>query len=127
MVESDGKVKAKVITDRDLTHKRMRQLIRENIEVADTTLMTDESKAYLGISSLLVHQVVNHQEHYVDGDIHTNNVESFWALLKRGIVVRFHKVGVKHLPKYIAEFCYRHNNRNHVDLFQLTLSKSLGV
>jgi len=62
-----------------------------------------------------------------DGKTHTNNIESLWALLKRGITGQFHKVSLKHLPKYIEEFCYRHNNRKTADLFGLTVKRGLGV
>jgi transposase-like protein len=73
------------------------------------------------------HKTVNHEVWYVDGDKHTNTIECFWALLKRGIVGQFHKVTLKHLPKYIDEFCYRFNHRQHKDLFALTLARAVGA
>ena len=80
------------------------------------------------------HKVVDHSIWYVTkGNIHTNSIESFWALLKRGIVGQFHKVSVKHLSKYVDEFCYRYNHRSLETkeepnlLFDLTISKGLGV
>lgn len=60
------------------------------------------------------------------GDAHTNTIESFWALLKRGIVGQYHKVSLRYLPKYIDEFYYRQNNREEEDLFGLTLQRAVG-
>jgi len=49
---------------------------------------------------------------YVRGDIHTNTIENFWSLLKRGIIGSYHKVSIKHLDRYLAEFTYRFNRRD---------------
>jgi len=76
--------------------------------------------------SELYHQAVDHKVWYVDGENHTNTIESFWALLKRGIVGQFHKVSIRYLPKYIDEFCYRYNNRNNDDIFDQTINNALG-
>ena len=51
------------------------------------------------------------------GNIHTNNIEAFWSLLKRGVVGTFHQVSKEYLPLYLAEFSYRHNNRENADIF----------
>lgn len=79
------------------------------------------------MNRLLPHKTVNHSIEYVNGWIHTNSIESFWALLKRGIVGQFHKVSVKHLPKYLTEFSYRFNNRDNKDVFDLTIKKAIGA
>ena len=74
------------------------------------------------------HQAVNHTVWYVaDDGTHTNSIESFWALLKRGIVGQYHKVSVRHLPKYIDEFSYRFNHRNNKNVFDLTVAKAVSV
>jgi hypothetical protein len=70
---------------------------------------------------------VNHSVWYVNGDAHTNNIESFWAILKRGIVGQYHKVSLRYLPKYIDEFSYRFNHRHHDNLFGLTINRAVGV
>lgn len=127
LVERGGKVKAKVALKGDLTAKRLSSLVRQNVDIKNSTLITDEFKGYLGIQKFMPHKTINHQIWYVDGDIHTNNIESFWAILKRGIVGQFHKVSKRYLPKYLDEFCYRFNNRKHPDLFEQTLKKALGV
>lgn len=127
MVERGGKVCAKVCDKSHLKLKYLSMLVRDKIDIKDAVLMTDEYLGYSGMEKILPHQTVNHQHWYVDGDIHTNSVESFWALLKRGIVGQFHKVSLRHLPKYVDEFCYRQNHRSHKDTFGLTLQKGLGV
>lgn len=74
-------------------------------------LITDEFKGYLGIETIIDHGVVEHKKWFVDGLLHTNGIEGFWALLKRGIIGQYHKVSKHWLDKYIDEFCYRYNNR----------------
>ncbi len=54
---------------------------------------------------------------YVRGNVHTGNLDSFWSLLKRGVMGTFHKVSKDYLPLYLAEFSYRHNNRENPDIF----------
>lgn len=110
-----------------LNAKDLSKLVRGHVDIENSVLITDEYKGYVGIKSFMPHKTINHQMWYVDGDIHTNGIESFWALLKRGIVGQFHKVSLHHLPKYIDEFCYRHNHRKTEDLFSLTVAKGLGV
>jgi len=70
--------------------------------------------------------VVDHTVWYVSGDNHTNTIESFWALLKRGIVGQYHKVSLKHLEHYIDEFSYRWNHRKDENLFGLTLQRAVN-
>jgi len=127
MIERGGKIKAKVVRKKDLNLKKLSALVRETVDTQNAVLMTDEYGGYFGISKVLPHETVNHRVWYVDRDKHTNTVESFWALLKRGIVGQFHKVSLKHLPKYVDEFCYRHNNRKHEDTFGLTIQHAVGV
>jgi hypothetical protein len=74
---------------------------------------------------MMPHKTVDHTIWYVDGEIHTNTVESFGALLKRGIIGQCHKVSIKHLPKYIDEFNYRWNHRKSCDLFGLTIQRAV--
>ena len=127
MVERDGNVKAKVIHSQKLDHKTLASLVRENVDRSNTTLVTDEYRGYIGMARIVKHEVVNHQLWYVDGDKHTNTIEGFWALLKRGITGQYHKVSIKHLSKYIDEFCYRYNNRDNTELFNLTILRGLEV
>jgi len=127
MIERGGNVKAKVVQKNRLKAKSLSALVREHVDVRNAVLITDEYKGYLGIKYFMPHKTINHQLWYVDGDIHTNGIESFWALLKRGIVGQYHKVSVRHLPQYLNEFCYRHNNRKNPEIFNRTVSRALGV
>jgi transposase-like protein len=126
MIERNGQIRAKVIKNKKLNIKTLNSLVRENVDTENTTLITDEYRGYFGIKHLMPHKVVDHTVWYVNGDAHTNNIESFWALLKRGIVGQYHKVSLRYLPKYIDEFCFRHNYRKHEDIFALTLQRAVG-
>lgn len=129
MIERGGRVKARVAKKKDLKSKRLSMLVRQSVDIWNSTLITDEYKGYLGIKRFMPHKTINHQIWYVDGEIHTNSIESFWALLKRGIVGQFHKVSLRHLPKYIDEFAYRFNHRKNEskDVFNLTILRAVGA
>ena len=53
----------------------------------------------------------------MNGAVHTNTIEGFWSIVKRGIMGTFHKVSRKYLPLYVAEFEFRYNNRMNADIF----------
>ena len=79
---------------------------------AAATVYTDEARAYDGLPRL--HQAVKHsagEGEYVNGMAHTNGIESFWAMLKRGHMGTYHKLSAKHLDRYVNEFAGRHNQR----------------
>ena len=69
--------------------KTLNQFIREHVDVQGTTVMTDQMQAYWGLLHLFSSKSANHQVEYVSGNIHTNNVESYWALLKRGVMGQY--------------------------------------
>jgi transposase-like protein len=125
IIKRKGDVYAKV--QNKLNVKNLSKLVRENINIKDATVITDEFLGYIRLKEFVNHKVINHQICYADGNIHTNNIENFWSLLKRGIIGQYHKVSIKYLNKYINEFCYRHNNRKNPKLFDLTILKALGV
>lgn len=88
--------------------------------------ITDESNVYKTIGKAYRHETVNHiaLEYVRKGDprsIHTNSIESFWSLFKRGLIGSYHKVSVKHLRRYLDEFTFRFNNREAEDLFTLVM------
>jgi hypothetical protein len=77
---------------------------------------TEEHSGYRFVPQ---HEVVRHsQGEYVRGEVHTHNIESFWSLLKRGIMGTYHNVSKKYLPLYLAEFQFRHNTRKNPDIFR---------
>jgi len=118
MVERGGKVKATSVQKAQIKSYGLKQLVRDNIDMDNSLLITDEYKGYMTMNKIINHAQVNHQKEYVNSyDIHTNTIESFWALLKRGIMGNFHKVSKKYLDNYINEFTYRYNNRDNKNTF----------
>ena len=76
------------------------------------TVYTDDHRAYRNLRHTFRHEAVKHSAaEYVRGDVHTNSIESFWAMLKRGHKGTFHKISRKHLHRYVNEFAGRHNIR----------------
>ncbi len=107
------KVAARAVenTDRETLHG----FIDDHAEPG-TTVYTDDAKAYKGMP--FDHHAVNHSTgEYVRGMAHTNGIESFWSMLKRGYVGTYHKMSPKHLQRYVQEFADRHNvrGRNTID------------
>jgi transposase-like protein len=85
------------------------RIVRDKV-APDATVYTDELAAYKSLPHR--HDPVQHIAlEYVRGDVHTNTVENFWSLLKRGIIGSYHKVSIKHPDRYLAEFTYRFNQR----------------
>lgn len=92
-----------------------------------TTVYTDEWRAYnfLGKAGY-IHERVNHTEKvYVSGDCHTNTIEGFWSLTKRGIGGVYHSVSKKHLQDYLSEYAWRYNRRHDsTSLFETLLLRA---
>ena len=86
---------------------------------ADVSLVaTDEDHAYDYVRKDMPHEAVHHGAgEYVRGNVHTNNIESFWSLVKRGVMGTFHKMSKDYLPLYLNEFSFRHNHRHDPDMF----------
>jgi transposase-like protein len=106
MVERGGRVKASVVADRTLPV--LSGIAMRNI-ASGSTLITDEWVGYNGTD--LQHEIINHAVEYVNGRIHTNGIENFWSLLKRGLNGTYVKVQPFHLFRYIDEQAFRYNNR----------------
>ncbi len=85
---------------------------------------TDENQAYNYVRRGLPHEAVNHsKDEWVRGEVHTNSIESFWSLLKRGVIGSFHNVSKGYMPLYLAEFSFRFNHRKHPDVFAELISR----
>jgi len=106
MVERGGRVKAQVVKER--TCEVLSQIAHDNIE-AGSTLITDEWGGYN--TANFERAIINHAECYVRGLVHTNGIENFWSLLKRGIGGTYISVEPFHLFRYIDEQAFRYNNR----------------
>jgi transposase-like protein len=112
-----------------LSGKNLMDFVRKNIDVLETILVTDEYTGYNKMKDIVTHETINHSYEYARGDIHTNTIESFWAILKRGIIGQFHKVSKKYLQSYLDEFEYRYNRRNQsgTDVFNNLLARVANV
>lgn len=114
-VERKGNVVTRVL--QQVTKQDLQAFVRETVSNKVSLLATDEHRGYVGLIDY-AHQSVNHSaRQYVVGAVHTNTIEGFWSIFKRGIVGSFHKVSAKYLPLYIAEFQFRYNNRENADIF----------
>jgi hypothetical protein len=92
--------------------KTLERIVAENINKG-TTLFTDDFRSYGRMCKNYDHQTVGHGAgEYVRGEAHTNSIESFWALFKRGYVGTYHQMSDKHLQRYVDEFVYRFNRRD---------------
>jgi len=91
----------------------------------DATIITDDFKSYNILARTeYIRLVIDHSKEFARGMIHTNNVESFWATLKRGVYGIYHHVSIKYLQDYVNEFCFRYNNRK-VNMFDLFLKQTI--
>jgi transposase-like protein len=111
-LERKGRVLAKVIesTDRETLHNE----VKEKVETG-ANLFTDEWRSYRGLDESYIHEVINHGVEYVKGNVHTNGIENFWALLKRTIKGTYVSVEPFHLERYLAEQTFRFNERKGKD------------
>lgn len=130
MLERGGHVKAKVIPNRKTP--ALQTAIKETIEKG-SHVYTDEHTGYQHVSSQYIHSIVNHLESYVSGRVHTNGLENFWSLLKRGLNGTYVAVEPFHLFRYVDEQAFRYNNRatkdnplTDADRFHLALSQIAG-
>ncbi len=111
MIERGGEVRP--VHARRVGGESVRAIVKEHV-AKDARLMTDESFIYRGLGSTFEggHETVMHSVgEYARGEAHTNTIEGFFALLKRGLIGTFHSVSRKHLHRYLAEFQFRYNAR----------------
>ena len=95
----------------DVTLHNLRAALTENV-TADSRVMTDSLNLYGFVTKPFAsHETVDHAKKYVRGDVHTNTVESVFAIFKRGVYGTFHKVSKQHLHRYLAEFDFRYKHR----------------
>jgi len=116
IIERGGQLRAiKILNTKGRT---LRPFIVNNVEFG-STVHTDEWMGYRGLSRIFKHSFVNHGggEYAKDG-VHTNSIEGFWSLLKRGVVGIYHSMSDKHLQKYVDEFVFRYNTRQFSESFR---------
>lgn len=107
----------------------IRLLIQKKVS-PDAIVMTDSFRIYQGLNKHFDHRIVDHSKgEYVVGEAHTNTIENFWSLLKRGIIGIYHKIDHKHLFRYCKEFEFRYNTRkiNEIDRFNMLLRQCFNT
>jgi len=115
-IQRGGKVTARVINtvSAEVLQGFVRQAVSDKVDL----IVTDEWIGYRHVKHEFPHAVVRHTKgEYVRGVVHTNSIEGFWSLFKRGIVGNFHHVSRTYMPLYVNEFEFRHNNRDNPDAF----------
>jgi len=129
-LERGGKIRTAVISDR----KRavLQTEVKKHVE-AGSARYSDALQSYDGLAQDYAHKVIDHAEQYVDGQVHTNGLENFWSLLKRGIAGSYVSVEPFHLFRYLDEQVFRYNNRGSkerkitdADRFSMAVSKLFG-
>jgi transposase-like protein len=125
MRERTGKIKAATIPA--TTKEEIHTFINKNT-VAGTKVYSDDHQSYIGLKNHEHHSVNHSGGEYVRGDVHTNGIESFWAVLKRGYYGTFHHFTPEHAVRYAEEFAFRLNNRfcDTEDLLAITAKSVVG-
>jgi transposase-like protein len=116
-VQRKGNIVARVVQNVD--GASLLGFIRESVSTNVSLICTDAWRSYKSLGKEYPHGVVDHRKgEYVVGAVHTNTIEGFWSMVKRGIMGSFHKVSHKYLPLYVNEFEFRYNNRENNDIFR---------
>lgn len=124
-VERGGNVVAKVINN--ISGRTILDFIKSVVNIKESELITDELPAYRQFATQMRHEVINHQEQYVEGDKHTNTIEGFWSLLKKAFYGSHHHYSVKYTPLYLFERCYVYNNRHLETMFWKFINNSMSL
>lgn len=116
-----GKVVAKVIECADAL--TLESFVGETVSDKGSLVSTDDYSGYRNLDKWCNHGVVHHKDgQYVVGAIHTNTIDGFWSMVKRGVVGTFHKVSKKYLQLYVYEFEFRYNNSKNPHIFDTAIA-----
>lgn len=126
-VERNGRVVARVANPGDLSAKGIGKFLARFVDPAGSILITDEYAGYNRVSDTMLHSVICHAERYADGNIHTNSIESFWAIVKRAWYGSHHHYSRKYMPLYIAESCFKYNRRRSTTIFGDSMKLFVGA
>jgi transposase-like protein len=121
-----GEVRTEVIPNRK--KKTLQAMVHDQV-TPGAAVYTDALASYEGLENYFAHQVVDHAVEYVKGRVHTNGLENFWSLLKRGIKGTYVSVEPFHLARYLDEQAFRYNFRkdmNDGDRFDLAVRQIVG-
>ena len=109
ILERDGSVRTLHIGE--MNSQTAQKVLTDNINLKESRLMTDSHPAFKLIRRHLPHQIIRHKSEYVRGEIHTQGIENYWSILKRGLYGTFHHVDQGYLGNYLNEFEFRFNRR----------------
>lgn len=123
IVQRDGSVIAEVM--QTLTHKNLKAMVERHVNTEEALLITDAYKGYSRFDRVIEHIMLDHKAAYSYNGVNTNSIESFWAIVKRGLIGQYHQVSPKHLPRYVSEFVFKYNNRNEDDMFETLVKNSV--
>jgi transposase-like protein len=122
LLSRHGEVRAKSVNDE--SGETLHPLIREHVE-SGADLFTDAAGAFrYGLEDQYTHEVINHAEEYVRGNVHTNGIENFWSLFKRTVYGTHHFVMPWQLDRYLDDATFRYNNRKMSDSARFALACS---
>ena len=107
------------------TYTDLKKLVNKFVDKDDSVMITDEYSGYNRFSEIIEHISIDHQKLYSYKGVNTNSIESFWAIVKRGILGQYHQVSLKYLPNYVSEFVFKYNNRNMDDMFETLVKNSM--
>jgi transposase-like protein len=130
ILERGGRIRTQVIPDRQ--KETLQPIVRKNVATG-AALFTDEMGGYKGLGEEYAHEIIDHAQEYVNGRVHTNGLENFWSLLKRGLKGTYVAVEPFHLFRYLDEQVFRFNNRatkenkvSDADRFNMAVRNILG-
>jgi hypothetical protein len=120
-VKRKGNVIARVVEN--VRADTLCDFVREAVSHKVSLLCTDQWLGYRRLDKEYLHAVIDHAKgQYVIGAVHTQTIEGFWSIFKRGVMGTFHKMSAKYMPLYVAEFQFRYNNRENTDIFGTAIS-----
>lgn len=127
VMERGGRVVAMPFHAREVNAKGLSNLIKRFVDTTGSLLITDEYSGYRSMGKFIQHAVINHSVSYSDGIVHTNSIEGFWALVKRAWYGQHHHYSKKYMGLYIAEACFKFNNRKNESVFNSTLGMMVAA
>ena len=121
-ISRKGNVVCQIIENTDT--RTLDRFVRKAVSDKVDLVATDEHSRYrlLKRTGYQHESVSQGKGEYARGEVHTNNIENFWSLLKRGVIGTYHNMSKKYLPLYLNEFSFRHNNRKNADIFGVAIA-----
>ncbi len=123
IVQRNGNVVAEVM--KTLSYDNLKDMVKKYTDEDESVLITDSYSGYNSMKKIIDHIKVDHQQFYSYKGVNSNSIESFWAIVERGIMGQYHSVSAHKLPNYVAEFVYKYNNREDTEFMFYELLEKL--